>query len=115
VNKVEDWTIDFGEVKCAFRKYLDETYDHKMLLNANDPLFGVLSAGISTVSQFGAETPDEQVELLGLVYTTVGDPTVENFAYAILEWAKNTFPRMFSPGVKVQEGPINGIIVGDWS
>jgi 6-pyruvoyltetrahydropterin/6-carboxytetrahydropterin synthase len=29
--------LDFGGVKATFRKYLDTTYDHRLLLNKDDP------------------------------------------------------------------------------
>lgn len=63
--------LDFGEVKKTFRGYLDHQYDHHLLLGEADPWA-------------------ERTELPGLVVTP-GDPTVENLAEWIGEWARARF------------------------
>lgn len=54
--------VDFGSLKRSFRQYLDNTYDHRLLLNVRDPLADALR--------------DLQV---GTVFFD-GDPSTENIA-----------------------------------
>lgn len=71
--------LDFGAVKRAFRGYLDEQYDHRLLLNKDDPWSQDVSYGNEMVS-----------ELPGLVRCD-GDPTTENIARWVLDWAQGEF------------------------
>jgi 6-pyruvoyl-tetrahydropterin synthase len=57
--------IDFGTLKKAFREYIDENYDHHLLLNAEDFL------------HYGDTR--ELLTSLGAIWFD-GDPTVENLA-----------------------------------
>lgn len=76
--------LDFGSVKRAFRGYLDEWYDHRLLLNAEDEL--------------------AEYDLPGAVLCT-GDPTTENIARWVLEWAHKEFDGVVRTAV--QETHVN--------
>lgn len=69
--------LEFGAVKKAFREFLDSQYDHHLLLNVKDLV----------LNQAFIE-PD--TGLPGAIWM-VGDPTTENVAKAIGEWAENAF------------------------
>jgi 6-pyruvoyltetrahydropterin/6-carboxytetrahydropterin synthase len=73
--------IEYGDLKKMFRQHLDETYDHRLLLNASDPFARPIFMVDEHVE--GTFSPDAvpQVFLPGL-QATVGDPTTENIA----EW-----------------------------
>jgi 6-pyruvoyltetrahydropterin/6-carboxytetrahydropterin synthase len=62
--------LDFGEVKRAYRAHLDDQYDHRLLLDVDDPI----AAG----------------GLPGLRVTN-GQPTTENIACWVGRWAASTF------------------------
>lgn len=68
--------IDFGSLKTLFRGYLDSTFDHRTLLNSNDPWAGKVNLANS----------EDWAELPGL-QTVDCDPTTENFVRIIGEWA----------------------------
>jgi len=80
-----DQPLDFGTVKKAFRAYLDERYDHHLLLNRHDPLTAL--------------------DLPGAV-VCLGDPTTENIARWVAEWAVKTF--VMPTQVTVDETCTNG-------
>lgn len=73
-------SIDFGTLKSHFRHYLDTNYDHCTLLNRSDPWAGK----IHLIDTEGWH------ELPGL-RTIDCDPTTENFARIIGEWARSGF------------------------
>lgn len=75
--------LDFGDVKKKFRGELDTKYDHHLLLNENDPWAQSLGNGCNCY-------PEETHTLPGLVRCE-GDPTTENLAYWIWQWASLTF------------------------
>lgn len=72
--------IDFGTLKTYFRGHLDTNYDHRTLLNRDDPWAGK----IHLIDTEGWH------ELPGL-QTIDCDPTTENFARIIGEWAQSGF------------------------
>jgi len=92
--------LDFGDVKKVFRRYIDENYDHKLLLNVNDPW----AQPIETVAAYEAGTG--AIWLPGLV-AVPGDPTTENLAKWILEWAQRTWDLRTT--VYIQETKTNGV------
>lgn len=105
--------LDFGSVKKAFREYLDTTYDHHLLLNKNDPWADSLGA-LKVLTE--NTHPNDKVQSLlatsdlfeslpGLI-TTPGDPTTENLAKWIANWATRTF--QLNVDVHVQETHVNG-------
>ena len=80
--------LDFGEVKKRFRGYLDSSYDHHLILNTKDPWSKEVSYDGESFQQ-----------LPGVVELLAGDPTTENIAKDIAEWASNTFvgPELLDP------------------
>jgi 6-pyruvoyl-tetrahydropterin synthase len=82
-------TLEFGDMKRKFRHYIDSTYDHRLVLNKEDPWAQPLSEPVFT-SDDQTDPSQEEWTLPGLV-TVPGDPTVENLAKWIAEWAANTF------------------------
>lgn len=77
--------LSFGDVKKRFRSFLDSTFDHRLLLNHNDPWAGMLA--MPDGSQEGGS---RMVYLPGLI-AFPGDPTTENLAKWIAEWAIDEF------------------------
>jgi 6-pyruvoyltetrahydropterin/6-carboxytetrahydropterin synthase len=83
--------INFSELKKAFRGMLDRDFDHRLLLNQDDPFAQPV---ISTVGSVVGLT------LPGLQLVT-GDPTTENFARLIGEWCRTEFSRFGIVGCEV--------------
>jgi 6-pyruvoyl tetrahydropterin synthase/QueD family protein len=81
--------LDFGDIKKKFRGFLDENFDHKTLLNKDDPwASGLIFAG----ALFGNPgLPKAEQTLPGLV-PTEGDPTTENIAWWIATWSLENLP-----------------------
>lgn len=77
--------LDFGTVKRAFRGYLDENYDHRLLLNAEDRLADLDLPGARLCE---------------------ADPTTENIARWVLGWAMGAYPGAHLR-VDVQETHVN--------
>jgi 6-pyruvoyl-tetrahydropterin synthase len=75
--------LEFGRLKRTFRNHIDATYDHHLVLNREDPWAGLLNV---------SDDKDviDWLQLPGLVCVP-GDPTVENLAKWIAEWACNEF------------------------
>ena len=94
--------LEFGDIKKRFRSHLDTCYDHHLLLNENDPWARKLVAyeGIDFVN----DDVDGLQRLPGLM-TMPGDPSTENIAKYIAEWAAVTFDTQCS--VLVQETHVN--------
>jgi 6-pyruvoyltetrahydropterin/6-carboxytetrahydropterin synthase len=94
--------LDFGQVKKAFRAYIDETYDHHLLLNVQDPLLDfAYHPGTETVMPSLVQDKYPGAVLLP------GDPTIENLTRAVGEWADEQWPKLAAV-VKVQETNSNG-------
>jgi 6-pyruvoyl-tetrahydropterin synthase len=87
--------LDFGIVKKEFRNYLKMAYDHKLLLNENDPWAAHLHAG-----------PLGMGYLPGL-QSVPGDPTTENIARWIFEYMAEDFN---VTRVEIQETSTNGVV-----
>jgi 6-pyruvoyl-tetrahydropterin synthase len=79
--------LDFGAVKRTYRGWLDQKYDHRLLLDVDDPL---VATGM----------------LPGLM-TTLGQPTTENIARWVGEWARSVFPSVSGGLVTVHETHVN--------
>jgi 6-pyruvoyltetrahydropterin/6-carboxytetrahydropterin synthase len=86
--------LEFGDVKKRFRSFLDDNFDHHLLLNKNDPWARNLETG-------GGRSVGQ---LPGLV-TMESDPTTENLARWIGEWAGGEF--RLDVMVEVQETRVN--------
>jgi 6-pyruvoyl-tetrahydropterin synthase len=93
--------LDFASVKAAFRYHLDSMYDHRLLLNQDDPW----------AESWHFESSSALVSLPGL-RTCEGDPTTENIARWICEWAMVLFSKIAdavtSVTVCVRETNTNG-------
>jgi 6-pyruvoyltetrahydropterin/6-carboxytetrahydropterin synthase len=85
--------IDFGEVKKAFREYLDGTFDHRLALDDNDPLL-----------QYGNESVYP-----GLVRVP-SMPTVENMSKWIGQWTEKAFPGMERYTIHLWEAATNAAV-----
>lgn len=82
--------INFSEIKPAFRRYLDESYDHRLLLNIDDPWSGLLVHSFDHNIVSAKPETGKLGELPGLQTLPV-DPTTENFARIIGEYALDNF------------------------
>jgi 6-pyruvoyl-tetrahydropterin synthase len=94
--------LEFGMIKKAFRGYLDSVWDHHLHLNDADPWAANLGLTANTqgrVIQHG--------RLPGLV-TWPGDPSTENIARWIHEWASADF-KTLQPMVDIRETGTNGV------
>jgi len=76
--------LDFSDLKKKFRKYIDEGFDHHLLLNVDDPWARQLYPIEPTVAESEADY------LPGLVQVP-GDPTIENLAKWWAMWAASEF------------------------
>ena len=87
--------LDFGEVKKLFRAHLDILFDHHTLLNAQDEWAQPL-----------ALEGGRLITLPGL-QVIQGDPTTENFAGLIGDWALKAFNGCPTVEVTVHETSVN--------
>ena len=81
--------LDFGEIKRAFRAHLDSTYDHRLLLNSEDKL--------------------AELDLPGARFCA-GDPTTENLALWVAQWARHEFAGVPGFRVQVDETHVNAAV-----
>jgi 6-pyruvoyltetrahydropterin/6-carboxytetrahydropterin synthase len=91
--------IDFHEMKRKFRTYLDENYDHRLLLNENDELIKKLLKQNLPLGDF---YPGYRLFR--------GDPSVENLTQWVHSWTEHTFTMMAR--VRIQETNSNGAECG---
>jgi 6-pyruvoyl-tetrahydropterin synthase len=110
-------TIEFGSAKRKFRDYIDGTYDHHLLLNQEDPwagpIFSIKDIEINPETQIGTVALEEQQWLPGLTIVT-DEPTVENLAKWIAEWAAQAF--QCDVAVRLDETKTNGAeVMVTWS
>lgn len=96
---------DFGQIKKTFREHLDSKYDHKLLLNKDDPY----ARPIAFIQDNVGDMIEEPKTLPGLVACN-GDPTTENIARWIANWASYAF--QLDCDVTVDETDSNSIAVG---
>jgi 6-pyruvoyl-tetrahydropterin synthase len=97
--------FEFGDMKRKFRNHIDSTYDHRLVLNEEDswaqPIYQIaevqsymtmkeMVAGDGPEEVMKAKLTNDQKFLPGLSLVP-GDPTVENLAKWIAEWACSTF------------------------
>lgn len=94
--------LDFGSIKKAFRSYLDTRYDHRLLLNEDDPWAGEL---VRTIVENDRRVVWTE-RLPGLICTP-GDPTTENISKWVSEWALTQWPHL-SNQVLIEETGTNG-------
>lgn len=77
--------LDFGEIKSTVAQWVDDTLDHRMLLHKDDPILPHLH------------------QLNEPVFVMNDNPTAENIARAIFEYAKSQGYRVTE--VKLWETP----------
>jgi len=87
--------ISFGDAKKKFRGFLDSTFDHHLLLNQDDPW----------AKPVFVDNDNPRAEHLPGLMTFEGDPTTENLARWIAEWAVGEF--QLSAEVTVHETSVN--------
>jgi 6-pyruvoyl tetrahydropterin synthase/QueD family protein len=88
--------LEFGKVKEEFRSYLDRNYDHRLLLYDRDELM--------------TNTLHPSLHYPGL-RMTMFDPTTENVANEIFEWATQLF-QLQQVHIELQETPTNWATMG---
>lgn len=81
--------LDFGVVKRAFRGHLDGEYDHRLLLNYDDPWAGIQLPGLRRCP---------------------ADPTTEHIAAWIGAWALDQFTSCPEVQVAVDETHVNAAV-----
>lgn len=86
--------VEFGTLKKEFRGYLDETYDHRLLLNPDDPF-----------AQPNALLPGQTLPGLQVCKA---DPTTENIVKWIRDHMLATEYGDMVHAVEVQETHVNG-------
>ena len=85
--------FEFGAMKKMFRSHIDETYDHRLVLNQEDPWAGPIYMITSMPDgevYMDVELAGQQKFLPGLSLVP-GDPTVENLARWIAQWGCTQF------------------------
>jgi 6-pyruvoyl-tetrahydropterin synthase len=100
--------LDFGQVKRLFRGHLDKNFDHRLLLNSRDPWSDLLTRRSSEQGQLVQEA------LPGL-HSFDGDPTTENVARVIGEWAVDQYGlpiavEVFETRVNMAAWPAEGFV-----
>lgn len=108
--------LQFGEVKKLFRTWIDENFDHRLLLNQEDPW----TLYLYNQNEYGRpDQADVAYKLPGLMVMPA-DPTTENIAKWIGQWAWEEFienPNRRLTGnlagiyIQVDETPVNS---GSW-
>jgi 6-pyruvoyl-tetrahydropterin synthase len=98
-----DDPLEFGSTKKTLRDYLDNMYDHKLLLNKEDPWAQPLTTG------YNKDTNTEWGNLPGL-QACGGDPTTENIAKWIADWAAMKYKA--DANVTVRETAVNAAAAG---
>jgi 6-pyruvoyl-tetrahydropterin synthase len=90
--------LEFAELKQEFRAHLDTHYDHRLLLNKTDPFASLI--------HLDGSPEGEWTSLPGLVKVN-GDPTTENIAKWIGDWALGGYGWLEGIDVKVDETAVN--------
>ena len=101
--------LNFTDVKRSFRQHLDSHFDHRLLLNAEDPFAHTVHYDLDT----GPAHIDPRTGLYGILpglQIMEGDPTTENVAIAISAWAGNEFH--LDNKVVVHETSVNSAVAG---
>ena len=84
--------LEFGDVKRRFRDYLDTNFDHKTILNNSDAVYRTLWGTYAVPGVRGVPF----------------EPTTENFAQHIYEWAMKEFGAgVYTYSVEVWETSVN--------
>jgi len=75
-------SLDFGQVKKQFRRHIDETYDHRLLLNERDTLLSAFDVSVAGATRYDGYPGLKECR---------GDPTIENISRWIGEWSAEEF------------------------
>lgn len=101
--------LEFAQVKKSFRAYIDESIDHHLLLNKDDPW----ARQLRPMPIEFTDKVDQDVHftrLPGLI-TTPDDPTTEHIAKWLCEWAWDVWghdPKVHAVTIEVSETGTNG-------
>jgi 6-pyruvoyl-tetrahydropterin synthase len=103
--------LNFGDVKKEFRGYLDDYFDHHVLLNEKDPWAGQLRVMPREITSDDSRMAPEDVHYQRMpgLQAMPGDPTTEHLALWIGEWAAANFQTDVE--VEVWETAVNAIVV----
>jgi len=101
--------LDFVNMKKAFREYLKNNYDHRLLLNKNDPWASPVTLTSSIEGYDGTSEP----EYLPGLQICEGDPTTENLCRYMYYWARYSFSLPCI--VTIQETKSNAVTYGDFN
>ena len=83
--------LDFGTIKKEFRQFIDDRFDHHLVLNVEDPAVELLEGIVPGVT------------------TVPGDPTTENLAMWIYNSCESAYLwGDYLEGVEIQETGTNG-------
>jgi 6-pyruvoyl-tetrahydropterin synthase len=77
-------TLEFGDMKRKFRNHIDSTYDHRLVLNQEDIWAG-------PIYFHGEDWENGKQEFLPGLSLVPDEPTVENLAMWIAQWACSEF------------------------
>ncbi len=83
--------LDFGSMKKWFRSFIDDEFDHRLLLNRHDPLLG----------------PGNGRLALPGVSLVEGDPSTENLAKIIGKACRDRFGPDYQYRLHIQETAVN--------
>jgi 6-pyruvoyltetrahydropterin/6-carboxytetrahydropterin synthase len=76
--------LEFGALKKALRNHIDSTYDHRLVLNREDPW-------AQPIYFHGEEWENGEQKFLPGLSLVDGDPTVENLAKWLAKWGAEEF------------------------
>jgi 6-pyruvoyl-tetrahydropterin synthase len=103
--------MDFSNAKRVVRRYLDESYDHHLLLSQHDPWTKSVLVNMGPDHQEPDGVLWQPTQLPGMVIMPA-DPTTENICLWIAEWCSNRFSADVI--VEIDETGTNGVAVA-WS
>lgn len=106
LHDFKDRKLDFGSVKKSLRGYLDSTYDHRLLLNKDDPFAKQMAFVHRPILDEPAYYEDAD-QLPGL-QALPDDPSTENLAIWIAQWTAQQFA--CDTMVRVNETHVNSAI-----
>lgn len=93
--------LEFGSVKARWRTWLDEYFDHHLLLAQDDPL-------VQSLKLWHGNTAEAQMREWGITkMPTAGDPTVENVAAMFHQMAAEMFGSRFKYHIELWEASTN--------
>lgn len=101
-----DMLMDFGDIKTFWDKWIDENWDHSLILNKADPLLAYFKKASKRSEPLAGILGDRVVEF-------DDNPTAERMAEFLAKkvrddlWRMNVLPKIFSIIVTVEETPGN--------